>query len=166
MTTFYCVGRRPNVAEKGSTRRDEGQVIVEAALTLLLFFTFLLALFEGGRLLWTQQSLTQAAREGARYAVLPFTKTSTLPDCNEIRAVVRTYLQASSIDLPDSSIKVWRDYPAPNGGTTVFSRVDVEYTFQWWVLSFLGIPDLSLSGNSMMRNETSPASPVPAANCL
>ncbi len=147
-----------------SARRDQGQALVEAALTLLLFFVFLMAIFEGGRLLQTQQTLTQAAREGARYAVLPLTQTNTLPSCGQVQAVVRTYLQASSIDVPATAIRVQRDYQYP-GEATVFTYVKVEYTFRLMVLSLFGVPDVRLSGDSVMRNETSPSLTGLPANC-
>jgi Flp pilus assembly protein TadG len=145
-------------------REEEGQVLVETALTLLLFFTFLMAIFEGGQLLQTQQTLTQAAREGARYAVLPLTQTSTLPTCLEVRDMVRTYLQASSIDVPASAIHVTRNYQY-TGDPTVYSYIKVEYTFRWMVMSVFGAPDVSLSGDSAMRNETSPSLAGLPPNC-
>jgi len=139
---------------------ERGQALVEAALTLVLFFVFLLSIFEGGRLLQTQLTLTQAAREGARYAVLPLTQTSTLPDCTQIRGVVRTYLQASSVVLPDGDITVVRNQPvtpAPATGPVICTKVSVRYTFNWAVLSLLGLPPVSLYGDSTMRNEISPS---------
>ena len=145
-------------------REKEGQALVESALTLLLFFVFLMAIFEGGRLLQTQQTLTQAAREGARYAVLPLTQTSTLPDCTRVRDVVRTYLQASWIDVPASAIHVTRNYQYA-GDPTVYSYIKVEYTFRWMVLSVFGAPDVNLSGDSAMRNETSPSLAGLPPNC-
>ena len=74
------------LSSRKSAQEECGQALVEAGLTLLVFFVFLVSLFEGGRLLQTQQTLTEAAREGARYAVLPLTQTSTLPDCAQVAA--------------------------------------------------------------------------------
>jgi Flp pilus assembly protein TadG len=125
-----------------------------------------MAIFEGGQLLQTQQTLTQAAREGARYAVLPLTQTSTLPTCLEVRDMVRTYLRASSIDVPLSAITVERNYqPGGLAGTTVFSRVKVPYRSPWLVFALFGVPDVNLSGDSMMRNETSPSLAGLPPNC-
>ncbi len=138
--------------------RDRGQVLVETALTVLLFFTFLLAIFEGGRLLQTQQTLTQAAREGARYAVLPFTETANLPTGDEVRTMVRGYLQASAIEVADSDITVEPNVTIASSGGTTFTRVTVNYTYQFLILSWVGLTDLPLAGTSLMRNETSPPS--------
>ncbi len=49
--------------------------MVELALLLPLFLVVILGIIEVGRLWWTQQALTNAAREGARYA------TQTLRTC-------------------------------------------------------------------------------------
>ena len=40
---------------------EQGVIVVEAALTLLLFLTFLFAVMEVGRVLSVQQTLTNAA---------------------------------------------------------------------------------------------------------
>ncbi len=157
--------RRSLLNGRISAQEEKGQALVEAGLTLLLFFVFLVSLFEGGRLLQTQQTLTESAREGARYAVLPLTQTSTLPDCTQVRLMVRTYLQASSIDIPDSAITVERDYQPGGTGTTVYTRVRVAYRFSWMLLSLFGVPNVNLSGDSMMRNETSPSTSGLPPNC-
>ncbi len=51
-------------------RRQGGSTIVEFALVLLLFFTFLLAIVDFGRMLFTWNAATEATRAGARYAVV------------------------------------------------------------------------------------------------
>ena len=59
-------------------RKENGTVIVETAFTVLLLFTFLFAIMEAGRLFNVQETLTDAAREGARFGVTPLTQTNTL----------------------------------------------------------------------------------------
>ena len=54
--------KRPN-CERGST-------IVEFALVLLLFLTFLLGVMDFSRMLFTWNAATEATRAGARYAVV------------------------------------------------------------------------------------------------
>jgi Flp pilus assembly protein TadG len=55
--------------------KRRGAVVVEAALVLPICFAFLLGLIEFGRLVMVRQLLDNAAREGARLAVV---STSTL----------------------------------------------------------------------------------------
>ena len=50
--------------------RQRGSTIVEFALVLLLFFTFLLAVMDFSRLLFTWNAAAEATRAGARYAVV------------------------------------------------------------------------------------------------
>jgi Flp pilus assembly protein TadG len=52
-------------------RRDEqGATLVEYAIAATVFVTTLFAVLEFGRALWVHNALTDAARRGARYAVL------------------------------------------------------------------------------------------------
>jgi len=51
-------------------RRPRGQALVEFALVLPLFLTLMLAIFDIGRVIWARNSLENAAREGARYAIV------------------------------------------------------------------------------------------------
>ncbi len=129
--------------------RQSGTVIVETAFTVLLLFTFLFAIMEAGRLFNVQQTLTDAAREGARLGVTPLTQTNTLLTTPEIQAVVQTYLDAASI----SGASVVVNNPAPPAG---FTRVRVTAPYQLITLSmFINLP-LTLKGEALMRNETSP----------
>ena len=53
-----------------STRGGErGAALVEFSIAALVFLTSVFAVIEFGRLLWTHNALTDAARRGARYAV-------------------------------------------------------------------------------------------------
>jgi hypothetical protein len=50
--------------------RQAGATIVEFALVLLIFLTFLLAITDYSRMLFTWNAATEATRAGARYAVV------------------------------------------------------------------------------------------------
>lgn len=57
-------------SSKGSSRTGErGSALVEFAVAGVVFLTAVFAVIEFGRLLWTHNALTDAARRGARYAV-------------------------------------------------------------------------------------------------
>ena len=51
-------------------RRRKGQAIVEFALVAPLFFVLMFGLFEFGRAIYYTQIVNNAAREGARYAIV------------------------------------------------------------------------------------------------
>jgi Flp pilus assembly protein TadG len=57
-------------------KQDKGQTLVEFAFVAILFFTVLFAIVEFGRALWTWNTIVQATRAGARFAVVE-TPTST-----------------------------------------------------------------------------------------
>ena len=58
---------------------NSGAALVEAAITLMMFFAILFGLMEAGHFMSFQQTLTDASREGARLAITPLSGTSTLP---------------------------------------------------------------------------------------
>lgn len=147
----------PKWSREGTYRRissdASGQALVEAALTMLLLFVFIFAIFEGGRLLQVRQTLTDAAREGARHSVAPLTQTlpGTLATPADVEAVVRSYLAAASLGAGatvtvDQAVVV---------GTTTFTRVTVTYPYRVMTLLMFGSLNMTLTGQSLMRNETS-----------
>ena len=52
------------------SRRTTGQALVEFAMVAPVFFLLLFAIIEGGRFILFYQSLNNATREGARYAIV------------------------------------------------------------------------------------------------
>jgi Flp pilus assembly protein TadG len=136
-------------------RAETGAVLVESALTLLLFFTLLLAIMEGGRFLNVQQTLTNAAREGARLAVAPITRTSTLASDGEIEAEVRRFLAAARI--PGATVTVERPVVVQaNGLPMEYTRVRVSVRYRVITLAAFRSLSVNLAGEALMRNETSP----------
>jgi Flp pilus assembly protein TadG len=66
-----------NTALAGS-RREHGQAMVESALILLIFLSFLIGTLDFGQFLFFHQSLVERARAAARYgAVNPTNSTGT-----------------------------------------------------------------------------------------
>ena len=141
-------------ADVSNVRAEGGQALVEAALTLLVFLVFVFAIFEGGRMLQVQQSLTDGARIGAKYAVLPLTQTSpgTLPSAGSVQTMVQNFLSAAHITVSTGNIAVDQ---AVTIGTTTYSRVTVTYAYTPVTLRMFNF-NLTLTGKSLMRNETSP----------
>ena len=140
---------------RGKGSAETGAVIVEAALTLLLFFTLLLGIMEGGRFLNVQQTLTNAAREGARVAVAPITQTSTLASDGEIETEVRRFLDAARIY--GATITVERPLVIPSNGVPMqYTRVRVSVPYRVISLAMFSSLSVNLAGEALMRNETSP----------
>ena len=154
------------------SKTETGTAVVETALSLLLFFTFLLGIMEAGRLFQVQQTLTDAAREGARWAVAPLTNTnypcsggSTDTTC--IRDRVQIFLGAAGITLLGDGCTVSSLQKGDACITTLnqdevigadhYTRVQIMSKYQLITLSlFSSLTVGNLKGEALMRNETTP----------
>lgn len=135
-------------------RNQRGAALIETAITLPLVVLVSVAIFEFGRAYQTWQVLTNAAREGARVAVLEaYTDT-------QVTDIVRNYLTGGRLpNASSASIQVARNVPF---GSQTASRVTVNYPFQFMVLgpvarlvqrtSTMGAP-LTMQSSALMRNE-------------
>jgi Flp pilus assembly protein TadG len=140
---------------RGKGSAETGAVVVEAAITLIFFFTLLLGIMEGGRFLNVQQTVTNAAREGARMAVAPITQTSTLASDGEIETEVRRFLDAARIS--GATITVERPLVIPSNGLPMqYTRVRVSVPYRVISLAMFSMLSVNLAGEALMRNETSP----------
>jgi Flp pilus assembly protein TadG len=141
-----------------SRHGQRGAAAVEGALALLTFFTVLFAIMEAARFVNVQQALTSAAREGARFAVAPLQGTSNLPTDPEIQARVTQFLDAAGIT--GATISIQRPIIIPTGVVPVateFTRIQVLMQYQVISIAmFAGNLQVTLSGEALMRNETSP----------
>ena len=134
---------------------EQGTTIVEAAIIITMFFMFLFGIFEAGRFVNTKQVLTNAAREGARFAVAPLSGTNTLPTTGEITARVDAYLASGNITGATTTVD-----PAVSVATglitTTYTRVHVQTTYQVVTVPyFFNLLQVNLAGEALMRNETS-----------
>jgi Flp pilus assembly protein TadG len=55
---------------KRTAYRERGQTLVEFAFVVLLFLVLVFGIIEFGRALWTWNTIVQATRAGARYAIV------------------------------------------------------------------------------------------------
>ena len=62
---------------------ERGATLVEFAIAVTVFLTAMFAVIEFGRAMWVHNALTDAARRGARYAVL-----HSASDVNDVKNVV------------------------------------------------------------------------------
>jgi Flp pilus assembly protein TadG len=133
--------------------------MIEAAMTLPLLLFVCIGIIEFGRLYQTWQVMTNAAREGARVAVLPSQLNG------RVDSRVRQYLQMGGLNS-DSSVGVSvtpMNVSLGSGGTASGSKVTVTYPFTFMVLQPIaqlvvpgataGAP-ITLETAATMRNET------------
>jgi Flp pilus assembly protein TadG len=137
---------------KKARHAERGTAVVETALTLLPLFIFLFAIMEAGRFFNVQQSLTDAAREGARLGVAPLSQTDTLATKQEIVDAVTIYLNAASIQ-PKRILVDAENSPGPPAN---FRKVRVEADYSLITLSMFSSLKFTLEGEALMRNETTP----------
>jgi Flp pilus assembly protein TadG len=139
---------------------ERGAAIIETALTLPILLLVAVGIFEFGRAYQTWQVMTNAAREGARVAVLPNPEAT---DAAEARA--REYLGFGGLNNDDSVGVAITSVPVSLGGTDTAqaSKVTITYPFTFMVLqpiaqlvvagAVTGEP-ITLTAVSTMRNES------------
>src|SRR3989475_949633 len=115
-------------ARQRRSTSERGTAIVESAIILPVFFLLLFGVFEAGRFMNTQQVLTDAAREGARLAVTPLTRTNTLPSTGEITTRVNDFLGSASIT--GATVTVNAVSVVTGSVTTIYTRVRVDEPYQ------------------------------------
>jgi Flp pilus assembly protein TadG len=135
-------------------KNQRGAALLETAITIPLILLISVGIFEFGRAYQTWQVLTNAAREGARIAVLPdYTDT-------DVNNAVRNYLTGGRLtNASTATISIVRNVPF---GAATASRVTVNYPFQFMVISpvarlvrsnsTVGAP-LTMQSSALMRNE-------------
>lgn len=141
---------------------EQGTALLETALILPLLLLVSVGIFEFGRAFQTWQILTNAAREGARLAVMPG------PVAGAVDTRVRSYLTSGMLDptaIANATVIVDPAATVAIGGgaTATASLVTVTYPFEFMVLqpvasllvagSTAGAP-IALTATATMRNES------------
>ena|SRR5688572_24117736 len=137
---------------------ERGTALLEVAMTLPVLLLVTVGIMEFGRAYQTQQVLTNAAREGARVAILPVAPEGA------VKARVASYLAAGQIGNPASAQVTVSPTLISMGGTstTAGSKVTVTYPYTFMVLrpvARLVVRESNVGGNftmtatAEMRNE-------------
>jgi Flp pilus assembly protein TadG len=91
-------GEQPmNLLHRSAHGAKHGQALVEFALVLPIFILLLVAIFDLGRAVFAYNTLTNAAREGARIAIVNQYKPSI---------IARAKQQTAIVELNDPSVQV------------------------------------------------------------
>jgi Flp pilus assembly protein TadG len=137
--------------------------MIELAMTLPLMLLVSVGIFEFGRAFMCWQVLTNAAREGARVAVLPGAEEEN------VQARVLAYMEAGHLpgypDFAGTAIDVDAAVEISIGaGTVSASVVTVEYPFSFMVLNPIarlvvneaevGAAPITMTAQATMRNES------------
>ena len=136
-------------------KNERGAALIEAAVTIPLILLISVGIFEFGRAYQTWQVLTNAAREGARQAIL-VDKTDA-----DVQSTVQNYMKSGGLPkYANAGVVIERNVAL---GTNTASRITVNYPFQFMVLngvaklvskgSTAGQP-LTMQSVALMRNES------------
>ncbi len=118
-------------------RSQRGAALLEMALTLPLLLLVCVGILEFGRAYQTWQVITNAAREGARIAVLPGM------DDTAVRSRVQQYMTIGQLpQAASATIAIDRNQTVSVGGTDTASasQVIVNYPFDFVVLDPIATP--------------------------
>ena len=119
---------------------QHGQLLVETAVAMLAFAMFLFGVMQFGFLLYSYDTICNAAREGARYAMVHGSKSSSPATTTTIQNIV----QGQAIGLgtltvtttwtpdnkPGSVVKVQVSYSAPLNVPLLVTTVSLAATSQ------------------------------------
>jgi len=144
-------------------RRQLGATLVETAVVILLFFTLVFAVIEFGRAYNIYHAITNAAREGARYAVAPCASTvaacgnakpGEMMDKADVESLVKKWLASANIDPSSNNVVVSVQQGETENVNSVqlsYTRVHVEAPYSFFFLPF---DTVQLKTDAVMRNET------------
>jgi Flp pilus assembly protein TadG len=113
--------------------RSQGQGLVEFALLLPVLLLLLFALFDFGRAIFAFNTVSNAAREGARIAIVDQTVVSGVPVAATEAANQATALGLDPSDVNDVQVQYLMpslSATCPQRGLGCVAEVRVQYQFQ------------------------------------
>lgn len=122
-------------------RRTSAQSMVEFALIAPMFFMLVFGTIELGRLMWIDHTLANATREGARYAMVHGSESTTPATQAAVAAVVTG--KATGVNGP---ITVTGTNLGGDVGETV--TISTSHTFNFIVSEVIGRGSLTLNHSS------------------
>lgn len=120
-------------------RNRRGAILIEFVMISLLLLLSIIGVMEFGRAVWVHNSLSHAAREGARWAIVRGNQSGRVADT----AAVSSYVLTKTSTRPVAVNTVWS--PNKDPGSTV--TVTVQHSFRAVVPI---IPTITLGSRSRM----------------
>jgi len=141
---------------------ERGAELMEFAVLAPLLVMLLMGMIWFGRAYNTTQTLTRAAREGARFAVLPCCASccdpsSPYPPDSQVRAIIDASLVASALDPSQvQGYSMQRAQPLNPGSTMVDNGVVISFTYPFrFILPFtpIHLTTITIPVRVQMREE-------------
>ncbi len=128
-------------------KKRRGAAVVEFAIVAPVFFLLVFGMIEYGRMVMVQQILTNAAREGARQAVLDGSTVleveTTVDDFLDNATVSGATITVTPNPLSDAEF-----------GDPVTVQVEIAFTQVSWLPSPMFLGTTNLSATTVMRRES------------
>jgi Flp pilus assembly protein TadG len=138
---------------------ERGAELIEFAIVLPILMLLVAGIFDFGMMFRTFEAVTNAAREGARVAVLPGYEQNV-----DVQSRVNAYLNASGLNnanlVTSPNITV-----VTSAGTFTARQVTVTYAYPFVVLGGIAplfggsFGTINLTARSVMRTESQAAAP-------
>jgi Flp pilus assembly protein TadG len=132
-------------------RSEDGQAIVEAAITLPIIVFFVFTMIEVCLVFYSYCMISECAREGTRYAVVHGSacETASNASCTKTAAQVNTYVQ--TLGWPNLGMGALTANTTFPSGQTQGNPVTVTVTYVFPInMPFLKKRNLSMSSSSTM----------------
>ena len=133
-------------------REDRGSTMIEFCLISVMLVIVLLGVVEMGRMVLVYTTIANAAREGARYAIVHGADQTVSPSgpgdpctCPDVQTVVKYFASAGLVDTSKLTITV--SYPNGNTAGSLVS-VKVTYPYDPFVNYFSSILNQTLGSTS------------------
>lgn len=130
---------------KSPAARRSGAAAVEFAFVAPLLVLLVFGMIEFGRMIMVQQILVNAAREGARKAVLPGATDDMA------KTTVNDYLKNTNISGHETAVSP--SASNATGGTSIAVSVSVPYKDVTWLPFANFLSGKTLSASAVMRKE-------------
>ncbi len=123
---------------------SRGQSIIEFSLSALMLVLVVFGVFEASRMLLVYTTVANAARAGARYAIVNGSDSSSPATLTTTTTVVQNYLSAAPINVANAVITGSGFGGVP--GTTIV--VSVTYPYDPWILYYTHLFSINISSRS------------------
>lgn len=149
----------PNPTSRRPTRQA-GQALVEFALVAPIFFLLLFGIIEGGRFILYYETLNNAAREGARYAIVhgsnsfcpsgPMPPGDTAPACYDpTGAKVIQQVKDTAFGVLGSGVAVTPTWGPTGNGRDSDVQVLATYTYRA-IVPIVPLPPITINAESRL----------------
>ena len=146
-------------------RGERGAALVEFAIVLPLLLMIVFGIIDFARAFYTQNNLTSAVREGARWAAVRDPAKITTAG---VQAVVKGFANADATKakfggsaVADAQISITFTPALPDANYITVTITD--YPFDWWtpLPGMVGFGDITLSAEAVFRLEHAGSAPAP-----